>query len=154
MASEAVHTSDVQEPSTAARPLATELDFYGFYPWSPYPVLDWQTNEVVTNIFLLSCGLLNAVEEFVGAMNSLEAAEGASRIHSCRVGQPCVVGKADRLDPDRLGRRRSTPAEGRISARPSEHLGEGQLRLPLIFHDSQRLALIGQSCGYAILGAR
>jgi len=118
-----------QERPTAANLLATELDFYEAYPWclNAYPTVreviqhlgqeieklwidldDWQINEVATNIFLLSCGLLNAVEEylrgpapripirlvnrlgrhatsvFVGAMCTLEAVEGAARIHSLR----------------------------------------------------------------------
>jgi len=148
MALEAVDILDVQEPSTAARPLATELDFYGVYPWSPYPALDRQTNEVATNICLLSRGLLNTVEELVGAMYSLEAAEGAARIHSCRVGQPCIIGKPDRPGEDRRQRKEE------LSLGPNEHLGKGQRGLPLTLHNSQRLALIGQSCGYAILGAR
>lgn len=78
--------SDDQERSAVSRPLTTELDFYGAYVWSlnPYPIVgdlvqylvqeigrlqidlnDWQTDEVAINIFLLSCGLLNALEEYV-----------------------------------------------------------------------------------------
>src|SRR6478736_1743683 len=66
--------------------LTTELDFYEAYAWclDPYPTVQdaikhlrteidrlqialnvWQTGEVATNIFLLSCGLLNAVEEYL-----------------------------------------------------------------------------------------
>ena len=66
--------------------LTTELDFYEAYGWclDPYPTVQdaikylrteidrlqiglnvWQTGEVATNIFLLSCGLLNAVEEYL-----------------------------------------------------------------------------------------
>jgi hydroxymethylpyrimidine pyrophosphatase-like HAD family hydrolase len=66
--------------------LSTELDFYQAYAWclDPYPTVrhameylrmetdklkiarsDWQTNEVATNVFLLSCGLLNAVDEYL-----------------------------------------------------------------------------------------
>lgn len=77
--------SDDQEPSTVPHLLATELDFYSAYPWclNAYPTVrdtiqhlggeierlridlnDWQTDEVATNIYLLSCGLLNAVEEY------------------------------------------------------------------------------------------
>ena len=130
MTSEAVDTLvEDQEPSTAAYLLATEIDFYGAYPWclNAYPTVQetvqhlgeeierlgfdlnhWQANEVATNIFLLSCGLLNSVEEYlrgparkmparlmtrlgdgatsvlVGAMSALEAVEGAAHIHSWR----------------------------------------------------------------------
>jgi hydroxymethylpyrimidine pyrophosphatase-like HAD family hydrolase len=66
--------------------LWTEVDFYQDYAWclDPYPTVhhaieylrietdklkiarsDWQTSEVVTNVFLLSCGLLNAVDEYL-----------------------------------------------------------------------------------------
>jgi hydroxymethylpyrimidine pyrophosphatase-like HAD family hydrolase len=66
--------------------LSTELDFYQAYAWclDPYPTVrhameylrsetdklkialsDWQTSEVATNVFLLSCGLLNAVDEYL-----------------------------------------------------------------------------------------
>lgn len=66
--------------------LKAELDFYEAYAWclDPYPTVQdavkhlrteidklkiglnvWQTGEVATNIFLLSCGLLNAVEEYL-----------------------------------------------------------------------------------------
>jgi len=129
MTSEAVVTLNDQEPSTEPYLLATELDFYAAYSWclNAYPTVgetiqhlgreidrlqidlnDWQTDEVATNIFLLSCGLLNAVEEYrrgpaprmpisvltrlgrgatsaaVGAMSALEALKGAARIHSWR----------------------------------------------------------------------
>ena len=129
MTSEAVQILDDQEPSTATYPLATELNFYEAYPWclNAYPTVretiqhlgreidrlridlnDWQTNEVATNIFLLSCGLLNAIEEYlrgpaprmpvslmarlgrgptsavVGAISALEAVKGTARIHAWR----------------------------------------------------------------------
>jgi hydroxymethylpyrimidine pyrophosphatase-like HAD family hydrolase len=66
--------------------LSTELNFYQAYAWclDPYPTVrhaieylrsetdkfeialsDWQTSEVATNVFLLSCGLLNAVDEYL-----------------------------------------------------------------------------------------
>jgi hydroxymethylpyrimidine pyrophosphatase-like HAD family hydrolase len=78
--------SDGQEPSTEPHLLATELDFYSAYAWclDAYPTVgdtiqylgreierlqinlnDWQTHEVALNIFLLSCGVLNAVEEYL-----------------------------------------------------------------------------------------
>ena len=129
MIAEAVDTMtpDNQEPSTAAHLLTTELDFYGAYPWclNAYPTVretiqylsreierlrldlnDWQTNEVATNIFLLSCGLLNNVEEYLrgpapkmparlttrlghgaaslldGAMYAVEAVERTARVRS------------------------------------------------------------------------
>ena len=67
-----------------SRVLAAELDFFESYPWCLNPHLTvreaidhlgaeidrlatvqsgWQTREVATNIFLLSCGLLNCVDE-------------------------------------------------------------------------------------------
>jgi len=66
--------------------LATELDFYQGYAWclNPFPTVretvahlgveierlqarreDWQTGEVMTNVYLLSCALLNAVDEYL-----------------------------------------------------------------------------------------
>jgi hydroxymethylpyrimidine pyrophosphatase-like HAD family hydrolase len=66
--------------------LSTELDFYQAYGWclDPCPTVrdaieylrhetdklkialsDWQTSEVATNVFLLSCALLNAVDEYL-----------------------------------------------------------------------------------------
>ena len=74
--------------------LTTELDFYEAYAWclDPYPTVQdaikhlrteidrlqivlnvWQTGEVATNIFLLSCGLLNAVEEYLRGTNPVDA---------------------------------------------------------------------------------
>src|SRR5580704_17994388 len=66
--------------------LPEELDFYQAYAWclNPYPTFleasgylggeikrlrtvpdGWQAEEVATNVFLLSCALLNAVEEYL-----------------------------------------------------------------------------------------
>ncbi|HEY4748422.1 MAG TPA: hypothetical protein VIH38_12680, partial [Steroidobacteraceae bacterium] len=67
------------------RPLPAELAFYESYAWCLNPHLTvgqaidrlrdeidrlavvphgWQTDEVVTNVYLLSCGLLNCVDEY------------------------------------------------------------------------------------------
>src|SRR3981189_936111 len=66
--------------------LPTELDFYQTYNWclDPHPTVrelinylrseldrfevvpeSWQRGEVVANVFLLSCALLNAVDEYL-----------------------------------------------------------------------------------------
>jgi hypothetical protein len=66
--------------------LPTELNFYQAYAWclNPYPTVreaidylrgeigrleivpvGWQRSEVATNVFLLSCALMNAVEEYL-----------------------------------------------------------------------------------------
>jgi hypothetical protein len=66
--------------------LPTELEFYESYGWclNPYLTVNeairrlrseltrlvvvphgWQLSEVTTNIFLLSCGLLNSVDEYL-----------------------------------------------------------------------------------------
>ncbi|GAU86527.1 hypothetical protein BIWAKO_06475 [Bosea sp. BIWAKO-01] len=79
-------TPDYREQSTETHSFATELEFYDTYTWclNAYPDVkdtiqylgseieklrldlnDWQTHEVATNIFLLSCGLLHAVEEYL-----------------------------------------------------------------------------------------
>jgi len=79
-------TSIDQESPTVPHLLSTELDFYSAYDWAlnAYPTVgeaiqylrreigrlqndlnDWQTGEVTINIFLLSCGVLNAVEEYL-----------------------------------------------------------------------------------------
>jgi hydroxymethylpyrimidine pyrophosphatase-like HAD family hydrolase len=68
------------------QPLAAELAFYESYAWCLNPHLTvgqaidrlrheidrltvvphgWQTDEVVTNVYLLSCGLLNCVDEYL-----------------------------------------------------------------------------------------
>ena len=70
----------------APQPLAAELAFYESYAWCLNPHLTvgqavdrlrheidrlavvphgWQTDEVVTNVYLLSCGLLNCVDEYL-----------------------------------------------------------------------------------------
>jgi hydroxymethylpyrimidine pyrophosphatase-like HAD family hydrolase len=80
----------------------TEADFYGAYPWclNPYPTVgeavehlkrelarlgqerpDWQTGEVMTNVFLLSCALLNAVDDHLrGKTFSLPGRFGRLRL--------------------------------------------------------------------------
>ena len=79
-------SSGTQEASATRDLLPTELDFYQSYSWclNPYPTVreviehlrgeidrlgavpkGWQTEEVATNIFLLSCALLNAVDEYL-----------------------------------------------------------------------------------------
>jgi hydroxymethylpyrimidine pyrophosphatase-like HAD family hydrolase len=75
-----------QELSPPPQLLTSELDFYDAYPWclNAYPTVgdiiqylgqeierlqlnlnSWQTDEVALNVFLLSCGLLNAAEEYL-----------------------------------------------------------------------------------------
>jgi len=79
---------DVREDhaAQAPQPLAAELAFYESYAWCLNPHLTvgqavdrlrheidrlavvphgWQTDEVVTNVYLLSCGLLNCVDEYL-----------------------------------------------------------------------------------------
>src|SRR5437660_1751763 len=80
------------KPQAAARgtPQAAvtsaELAFYQGYPWclNPYPTVrdtitylgaeldrlgkvqeSWQTGEVMTNVFLLSCALVNSIDEYL-----------------------------------------------------------------------------------------
>lgn len=81
-----ISTPDYRKQSTETHSFATELDFYETYTWclNAYPDVkdaiqylgseieklqldlnDWQTHEVATNIFLLSCGLLHAVEDYL-----------------------------------------------------------------------------------------
>ncbi len=81
----------VRRPHTRERDgedglLRAERDFYSAYPWclNPFPTVretvghlareigrlrepgeDWQRDEVRTNVFLLSCALLNAVDEYL-----------------------------------------------------------------------------------------
>ena len=76
----------VLEYRAQAGVLAAELEFYRSYDWCLNPYLTvreaighlrgeltrlaivqngWQTSEVTTNIFLLSCGLLNCVDEYL-----------------------------------------------------------------------------------------
>jgi hypothetical protein len=79
-------SSGTQEASATRDLMPTKLDFYQSYSWclNPYPTVreaiehlrgeidrlgavpkGWQTEEVATNIFLLSCALLNAVDEYL-----------------------------------------------------------------------------------------
>ena len=81
-----VTSMHVEQTSTRQDLLPAELDFYSAYDWSLDPHLTvreaidhlcgeierlkivpagWQTREVATNIFLLSCALLNGVEEYL-----------------------------------------------------------------------------------------
>lgn len=79
-------TGTAAERDGVSRLLPTELGFYSAYGWclNAYPTVadvakclgleiqklktglnDWQADEVAINIFLLSCGLLNAVEDYL-----------------------------------------------------------------------------------------
>ncbi len=79
-----MRADQVAQPPQA--PLAAELAFYESYAWCLNPHLTvgqaidrlhheidrlaavphgWQTDEVVTNVYLLSCGLLNCVDEYL-----------------------------------------------------------------------------------------
>jgi hydroxymethylpyrimidine pyrophosphatase-like HAD family hydrolase len=82
--------------------LEAEESFYGRYPWclNPFvtvaeavvhlreeidklkePLDDWQHQEVQTNIFLLSCGILNAVEDYLhGGSSSFSKALSLFRV--------------------------------------------------------------------------
>jgi hydroxymethylpyrimidine pyrophosphatase-like HAD family hydrolase len=80
------HTLEQEEMSAPQRLLPAELDFYLAYNWclDPHPTVreaidhlraeidrlkivpeGWQTGEVSTNVFLLSCAVSNAVEEYL-----------------------------------------------------------------------------------------
>jgi len=73
-------------PPLKIDPLAAEVNFYSAYDWSLDPHLTvseaierfageidrlasaadgWQTNEVTTNVYLLSCSLLNGIDEYL-----------------------------------------------------------------------------------------
>src|ERR1700758_3157472 len=77
-------TSNVSNRVAAGSVLREELEFYQHYEWSLNPYLTvseavdhlrgevdrlavaplgWQSDEVATNIFLLSCGILNCIDE-------------------------------------------------------------------------------------------
>ena len=100
---------------TQPRLLPAELDFYQAYAWclNPYPTVreaiehlrgeidrlkivpvGWQASEVATNIFLLSCALLNAVEEYLrGPTLRLPKRLAATRLgRSARRAMDTVVG--------------------------------------------------------------
>ena len=76
----------VQVKAARIPPLATELSFYQTYQWCLNPVLtvgetvghlkdeiarlegtdeDWRLGEVMTNVFLLSCTLLNSIDDYL-----------------------------------------------------------------------------------------
>src|SRR5689334_12708221 len=76
----------VQVKTARISPLATELSFYQSYSWCLNPVLtvgetvghleheiarlegtdeDWRLGEVMTNVFLLSCTLLNSIDDYL-----------------------------------------------------------------------------------------
>ena len=78
--------SEHEEAPAPAEVLQAELDFYESYAWCLNPHLTvreaidhlheeierlavmppgWQTGEVATNVFLLSCGLLNCIDEYL-----------------------------------------------------------------------------------------
>jgi hydroxymethylpyrimidine pyrophosphatase-like HAD family hydrolase len=80
----AAHALEREEPTPCVLP--AELDFYQAYGWCLNPHLTvgealghvrseldhlatvpngWQTGEVATNVFLLSCGVLNCLDEFL-----------------------------------------------------------------------------------------
>ena len=75
-----------KDKAAEIRPLATELSFYQDYQWclNPFPTIgetvghlkaevgkliqtdeDWRLGEVMTNIFLLSCTLLNSIDDYL-----------------------------------------------------------------------------------------
>jgi hydroxymethylpyrimidine pyrophosphatase-like HAD family hydrolase len=79
-------TSSVSNRVTAGSTLPEELEFYQRYEWSLNPYITvsealdhlhgevdtlavvprgWQSDEVATNIFLISCGILNCVDEYL-----------------------------------------------------------------------------------------
>ena len=86
--------------------LPAELEFYQSYDWclNPYLTVNeairhlrgeldrlaivpngWQIGEVTTNIFLLSCGLLNCVDEYLrGPALRLPKSSGRNRCRSQR----------------------------------------------------------------------
>jgi len=106
--------------------LASELEFYRNYEWclNPYvtvreafehlheeserlvavSISEWQTTEVATNIFLLSCGVLNCVDEYLRgpalALPARLAANSAVR----GVGRLFGLASAPRLSRSRLAR--------------------------------------------------
>jgi hydroxymethylpyrimidine pyrophosphatase-like HAD family hydrolase len=80
------HDLASDKSSIVERVLPAELDFYGGYDWSlnphllvreaveylgdelailPFARRDWRINEVATNVYLLSCGLLNCIDEYL-----------------------------------------------------------------------------------------
>src|SRR5712675_52373 len=92
-----MRADQVAQPPQA--PLAAELAFYESYAWCLNPHLTvgqaidrlhheidrlaavphgWQTDEVVTNVYLLSCGLLNCVDDFLSLMVAGQAAHPAA----------------------------------------------------------------------------
>lgn len=95
----------VSERAVPIEPLKAEIEFYQAYEWSlnAHPTVEqalsylkceidrlgvapsgWQREEVATNVFLLSCGILNCVDEYLrGPTLRLPSPLGSMRIGRC-----------------------------------------------------------------------
>ena len=117
------HNLASNKSSVVERVLPAELDFYEGYDWSlnphllvreaveylgdeltilPFAQRDWRVNEVVTNVYLLSCGLLNCVDEYLRG----PGLQLPSRLAGMRAGRT-VRWMAENLPVNRWPRRRA-----------------------------------------------